>query len=101
VAAYVISDLQIRDAELVKGYRPLAAASIAQYGGRYLTRFGAIETAEGGWTPSSIVIIEFDSMQRAREWWNSPEYAPARAIAARALNRRVIFVDGVTTQPAS
>jgi uncharacterized protein (DUF1330 family) len=97
MAAYVISDLQVRDAELIAQYRPLAAASIAQYGGRYLARFGAIEPVEGGWAPSSIVIVEFETMQRAREWWESPEYAPAREIASRALNRRVIFVDGVTT----
>ena len=97
--AYVISDLQVRDATLVQEYRPIAAASIAQYGGRYLTRFGDIDPVEGGWAPASIVIVEFPSMARAREWWNSPEYAPGRAIAERALTRRVIFVDGVITPP--
>ncbi len=95
MAAYVISDLQVRDQELIKEYRTLAAAAVAQYGGRYLARFGAVEAVAGGWSPESIVIIEFPSLQRAHEWWDSPEYAEARKIAERALSRRLIFVDGV------
>jgi len=95
MAAYVISDLQVRDPELIVEYRTLAAESIAQYGGRYLARYGAIEPVSGGWTPEAIVIIEFPSMQRARDWFDSPQYATARAIAERALSRRLIFVEGL------
>jgi uncharacterized protein (DUF1330 family) len=95
MAAYVISDLQVRDAESIVEYRTLAAESIAQYGGRYLARYGAIEPILGDWTPEAIVIIEFPSMQRAREWFDSPEYAKARSIAERALSRRLIVVEGI------
>lgn len=95
MAAYVISDLQVRDPSSIVEYRTLAAESIARYGGRYLARGGTIHPIEGGWTPESIVVVEFPSMQRAREWFDSPEYAGARAIAARALSRRLIFVEGV------
>ena len=95
MAAYVISDLQVRDPELIVEYRTLAAESIALYGGRYLARYGQIEPVMGGWTPESIVIVEFPTMERAREWFDSVEYGPARAIAERALSRRLIIVDGV------
>ena len=95
MAAYVISDLEVRDPVLIDEYRKLAAASIAQYGGRYLARGGTIHQIAGGWTPESIVIVEFPSIERAHEWFDSPEYAPARAIAVRALSRRLIFVEGV------
>ncbi len=70
--AYVISDLAIRDPVEIETYRSLAAASIAKYGGRYLVRGGAIEPVEGGWAPKALVIVEFDSMERAREWYRSP-----------------------------
>jgi uncharacterized protein (DUF1330 family) len=101
MAAYVISDLQVRDSALIAEYRPLAAQSIAHYGGRYLARGGTIHPIEGGWAPESIVVVEFPSMQRAHEWFDSPEYAAARAIAERALSRRLIFVEGVApTSPA-
>ena len=99
MAAYVISDLQVRDPVLIAQYRTLAARSIAHYGGRYLARGGTIHPIEGGWTPESVVVVEFASMQRAHEWFDSPEYAQARAIAATALSRRLIFVEGVS--PAS
>jgi uncharacterized protein (DUF1330 family) len=95
MAAYVISDVEFLDPDLVAKYRTLAQATIAKYGGRYLARGGAVEPVEGGWAPKNIVILEFPSMERAREWYRSPEYAEALKIRATALNRRLIFVEGV------
>jgi uncharacterized protein (DUF1330 family) len=87
--------LKVLDATAIVEYRTLAAQSVEQYGGRYLARGGTIHPVAGDWTPESIVIIEFPSMQRAHEWFESAEYAKARAIAADALSRRLIFVEGV------
>ena len=95
MSAYVISDVEPLDAALIAQYRTLAEASIAQYGGRYVARGGAIDAVEGGWEPKHIVIVEFPSMERAREWYRSPEYAEALKVRRHALNRRLIFVDGV------
>jgi uncharacterized protein (DUF1330 family) len=93
--AYVISDVEPIDQYLIAQYRSLAEASIAQYGGRYIVRGGAIDAVEGGWAPKHIVIVEFPSMKRARAWYRSPEYAEALKIRKHALKRRLIFVDGV------
>jgi uncharacterized protein (DUF1330 family) len=93
--AYVISDVEPRDAELMAQYRVLAQESIARYGGRYIVRGGAIEPLEGGWTPKTIVIVEFPSMERAHEWYRSPEYAEALKLRRDALARRLILVEGV------
>jgi uncharacterized protein (DUF1330 family) len=102
MAAYVISDLEPLDPVLIAEYRALAQVTIAQYGGRYLVRGGAVEPVEGGWTPQNIVVVEFPSMAQAREWYRSPEYAKALVVRRHALNRRLIFVDGVKpVQPAS
>jgi uncharacterized protein (DUF1330 family) len=95
MSAYVISDVEIVDHELIGEYRTLAQASIAQYGGRYLARGGAIEPVEGGWNPKGLIIVEFPDMARARAWYRSPEYAEALRIRRRALDRDLIFVDGV------
>ena len=48
MAAYVISELEVRDPLAIETYRSIAAKSIAQYGGRYLVRNGAALRAEGG-----------------------------------------------------
>jgi uncharacterized protein (DUF1330 family) len=93
--AYVISDLSPRDAGALQIYRTRAAAAIAHHGGRYLARFGAIETLEGSWRPQMLVIVEFPTVEQARAWYRSPEYAEALAVRDQALSRNLILVDGV------
>ena len=96
MSAYVISDVEILDDELIKTYRLLAQDSIAKYGGRYLARGGRVEPVEGGWTPKAIIIVEFPDMARAKAWYQSSEYAGALKVRADALTRRLIFVEGVS-----
>ena len=96
MAAYVISEVDVRDAGGFEAYRTIAAKAIAQYGGRYLVRGGATDLAEGGPSPKTIIVVEFPSMERLREWYASPEYAEALEIRQTALDRRLVFVEGVT-----
>jgi uncharacterized protein (DUF1330 family) len=95
MSAYVISDVDILDDELIKTYRLLAQESIAKYGGRYLARGGKVEPVEGGWTPKAIVIVEFPDMARAKAWYQSADYAEALKVRADALMRKLILVEGV------
>jgi uncharacterized protein (DUF1330 family) len=95
MSAYVISELEVRDPVAIETYRALAAKSIAQYGGRYLVRGGAAELAEGGSPPKSLIVVEFPSMAHLREWYASKEYAEALEVRRTALDRRLIFVEGV------
>jgi uncharacterized protein (DUF1330 family) len=92
--AYVISEVEVRDQAAMQAYRTLAAQTIAQYGGRYLARGGATELVEGGPPPRTIIIVEFPSMARAREWYASAEYAEALKLRRTALERRLMFVEG-------
>ncbi|MEY9185630.1 uncharacterized protein (DUF1330 family) [Bradyrhizobium sp. USDA 326] len=95
MAAYVISEVEVRDRAAMEAYRTLAAHTIAQYGGRYLSRGGAAEVVEGGPPAKAIIIVEFPSMVRAREWYASAEYADALKLRETALERRLLFVEGV------
>lgn len=92
--AYVISEVEARNAADFETYRRIAAETIAKYGGRYLVRGGAAVAAEGGPPPRTIVIVEFPTMQRLREWYASPEYAEALKVRETALDRRLVFVEG-------
>ena len=87
-----------KDAAGFEAYRTIAAKTIAHYGGRYLVRGGAAKAAEGGPPPKNIIVVEFPSMEKLREWYASPEYAEALKVRRTALDRRLIFVEGV---PAS
>src|SRR3954470_24594151 len=95
MSAYVISEVEARDQAAMEAYRTLAAATIAQYGGRYLVRGGAAELAEGNLPPKSIIIVEFPSMARLKEWYASAEYAEALKLRQTALERRLMFVESV------
>lgn len=99
MAAYVISEVETVDPERFEKYRSLAPATIAQYGGRYLARGGVVETVEGGdddWQRKQMVIVEFPTLAKAHEWYASPEYAAALEVRRGALNRRLVFVEGIS-----
>ena len=95
MSAYVISEVDVRDPAGFETYRTIAAKAIAQYGGRYLVRGGAASTAEGGPPAKNIIVLEFPSMEKLRQWYASPEYAEALKVRQTALDRRLIFVEGV------
>jgi uncharacterized protein (DUF1330 family) len=95
MAAYVIAEGEALDAELVARYRPLAAASVAKYGGRYLARGAAIETFEGEPSSRRMAIIEFPDMEAAQQWYSSPEYAEGLALSKTAMKRRLILAPGL------
>jgi len=93
--AFVIVEIEVRDPEAYESYKELVPASIEVYGGRFLARGGATGSLEGDWAPERIVVLEFPSLERARQWWKSPEYAPAKAIRMRAARTRMIVTEGV------
>ena len=94
MTGYVIAEVDVQDPALFEEYRKLVPATIAQYGGKYIVRGGATETKEGGWTPKRVVVLEFPTMARARDWYHSAEYAPALAMRLKAAKSRVILVEG-------
>jgi uncharacterized protein (DUF1330 family) len=94
--AYSITGVEVLDADGFRRYRELAAAAVAWYGGRFLVRAAEPVVAEGDWPSGQRVnIIEFPSMEQLTAWYDSPEYAPARDIARKALRPQLLFVDGV------
>jgi uncharacterized protein (DUF1330 family) len=95
LAAYVILDVEVTDAEAYEDYKKVSPGPVAAYGGRFIVRGGASEILEGGWTPNRIVILEFENAERAREWWNSPEYEKPKALRQRASKGNMILVDGI------
>jgi uncharacterized protein (DUF1330 family) len=57
-------------------------------------RGGAHETLEGAWRPGRLVVLAFDSVERARAWYESETYAEARALRQRASTGSVLIVEG-------
>lgn len=93
MAAYVVQ-IGIDDPVRYERYKTLAPPSIAAYGGRYLVRGGPSELLEGKWQPARLVILEFPDAARARAWWGSPEYAPAKAIRQACARTEMLLIEG-------
>jgi uncharacterized protein (DUF1330 family) len=96
MAAYLISDVIVRDPVAFEIYRNRAAASIHAFGGRYLVRGGEISVMEGKRHPSALVIVEFPDAETAKRWYASRKYAAALEVRDRALVRSLILVDGMS-----
>lgn len=94
MAAYVIADVNVTDPKGYDEYRKMVPPTIAKYGGRFLVRGGACEVKEGGWKPSRVIVLEFPSMEQARAWYHSQEYAPALALRLKAASAKLILVEG-------
>ena len=95
MSAYVIVDIEIHDAAAYDEYRKLVGATLVQYGGKFVVRGGKIDVLEGGWNPKRIVVLEFESAARARQWYDSEDYRAPKQIRMRASKGNIIVVEGI------
>jgi len=95
VAAYVVVDVERTDLERASRYSEMSGPSVERHGGRFLARGGAISVLEGGWHPQRVVVIEFESVGAAHEWYHSEDYRAARDVRKDAGDWRMVVVDGV------
>jgi uncharacterized protein (DUF1330 family) len=93
--AYVIAEVNVTDPQAYEEYRKLVPGTVEKYGGRFLARGGKVEGKEGNWNPARLVILEFPSLEQARKWYDSPEYAPALALRLRAANAKLLIAEGL------
>ena len=94
MAAYIIAEVKVTDAARYEEYRRQVEGTIAQYGGRYKVRGGKAEALEGAEPNGRLVVIEFDSYEQARAWYDSDEYAGPRRLRQETSTGRLILVDG-------
>jgi uncharacterized protein (DUF1330 family) len=93
--AYVIVEIDIVDPVGYEQYKKLAGATVEKYGGKYIVRGGKTESLEGDWQPKRIVVLRFESTQRAKEWLNCKEYREPRKMRHRTARTKMIVVEGV------
>ena len=94
--AYFVVELEIANQTAMEPYRAAVPATIAQYGGRFLTRGGATELVEGGPEPKRIVILEFPDAAAVKRWYNSPEYQKILPGRLENSTGRAFIVEGVS-----
>jgi uncharacterized protein (DUF1330 family) len=92
--AYIVVDAKSTDPERMVEYRRLSSIAVDRFGGRFLVRGGAYEILEGSWQPQRLVVIEFESMGKAKAFYDSPEYVAARQARAGVSSFDMVLVEG-------
>jgi uncharacterized protein (DUF1330 family) len=95
MSAYVFVEINIYDQELYEEYKKMTPDSVRKFGGKFVVRGGLTVNLEGNWNPERIVVLKFDSVEKANEWWESEEYTRARIIRQRAAETKMIILEGV------
>lgn len=98
MAAYLVVRVDIKDKEKYKQYLNVTPAIIERFGGRAIVRAGETVTLEGPEETRRIVIIEFPSMEKAKEWYNSLEYQEAKKLREGAAIGEIILIDGMASK---
>ena len=94
MAGYIVANIEITDPAEYQRYAQQTAGTLEPYGGKFLVRGGQPETLEGNWQTKRIVIIEFPSVEQAKNWYDSPEYSAIKGIRQRAAISDILIVHG-------
>ncbi|MBX2867307.1 MAG: DUF1330 domain-containing protein [Acidiferrobacterales bacterium] len=95
MSAFLICDVKVKDRDKLLQYLSLSEHTLAPFGGKFHVQAGKIEVIEGDWNPQVIIIAEFPSMEKAKEWYSSAEYAKALKVKPDAIERNMIITDGL------
>jgi uncharacterized protein (DUF1330 family) len=94
MAAYVVVNVDVKDPARYEEYKAMVPPTLKPFGGRFLVRGGNVQPREGTWTPTRLVVLEFPDLERANAWYDSPEYAPAKALRQATSTADLVIVEG-------
>ena len=86
--------LSVSDEAGFAAYQELGGPTVAKYGGKRVAAGTKIEVADGTWSPVRMVVIEFENLEKAKTWHNSPEYQAAKEKRISSSDGGFIFLDG-------
>src|SRR5580704_7153631 len=72
---YLIAEVEVTDTAALQDYGKKIAETLAPFNHHYIVSTSKIQGLEGEAPKDRVVVIEFDSVQKAREWYDSPAYA--------------------------
>jgi uncharacterized protein (DUF1330 family) len=95
MSAYIISNIRVTDPAQYEQYKKFSTLAIQAHGAEICVRGGAVQVLEGDWQPDRLVVLKFESVERARAFHASAEYARAREERKDAAVMRMVLVEGV------
>jgi uncharacterized protein (DUF1330 family) len=98
---YVILTESIKDPAGMDAYSRAAGPSIAQGGASVLAADGRPRLLEGEWHGDRTVVLEFESVEAARAWYESEAYERAKPLRQAAAETNAVIVSGFAMPPRS
>jgi uncharacterized protein (DUF1330 family) len=95
---YVIAEVEVSDPANMQKYGEKVPETLAPFDHHYVVRSSKIQALEGEPPKGGVVVIAFDSVEKARAWYDSPAYAAIRPIRQSAAKSRIFIVEGVAPQ---
>lgn len=95
MSAYLIVDVDIKDAQRYESYKRAVPALIARHGGEYLVRGGGFDVLEGTWRPTRLVLLRFPDRQALHAFLDDPDYRPLAALRHSIADSSMVAVDGL------
>ena len=92
---YVIAEVEVNDLATMQKYGAKVPETLAPFNHHYVILGGNIQALEGEPPKRGIVMIAFDSVEKAREWYDSPAYAAIRPLRQSAAKSRIFIVEGL------
>lgn len=93
---YIVVEMTINDPLRFKDYTALSAPSVHAAGGRYIVADTVPEVLEGEFRAHRMVVVEFETAARAREFYRSAAYQDARQKRLGAADFRMLLLEGAT-----
>ena len=94
-SAYVLANVTVTNPEQYEQYKKLSTIAMQAHGAEVCIRGGNVQVLEGDWSPGRIVLLKFPSMEKARAFYDSPEYQAARNAREGAAVMRMLAIEGV------
>ena len=96
--AYVIAEVEVTDPATMQKYGEKAPQIVESFHGHYVVRGGKTVALEGDPPKRYVVVIGFDSLDKARAWYDSPEYVAIRPFRQSSTKSRIFIAEGVAQQ---
>lgn len=97
-AFFFFDNIEVHDPDKLAEYAEKVAPIVAQYGGTYRIVGGRTQVLEGQWTPTYPVLIEFETLEQAENWYRSDEYEPFKRLRQSAVTNTGVLIEGLARQ---
>jgi uncharacterized protein (DUF1330 family) len=95
MTGYLIVDIDVHDPVAYEEYKGLPPTAVELYGGKYIARGGKTESLEGDWSPSRLVILQFENSDQAKKWLNLEEYREACGMRHKTAKSQMVVIEGL------